>query len=111
MVAGSLWGLLQIEFTRVVEAHVGPNAGRRKPGPQARGRSPGRQAEHVLLVRGELAGAKLLDFGIVRLKLSGLAQTSPPLTGTGIVVGTVGTISIEASERSSRRAIRMMRTA
>ncbi len=50
---------------------------------------------NVLLVEGQPARAKLLDFGIVRAELSGLAPTAPPMTRTGAVLGTVGYMSPE----------------
>ena len=49
---------------------------------------------NVLLVTGQPARAKLLDFGIVR-ELSGMASTARPMTRTGAVVGTVGYMSPE----------------
>ena len=50
---------------------------------------------NVLLVDGLPARAKLLDFGIVRRELSGMAPTAPPMTRTGVVLGTVGYMSPE----------------
>ncbi len=50
---------------------------------------------NVLLVDGEPARAKLLDFGIVRMELSGAAPTATPMTRTGAVLGTVGYMSPE----------------
>jgi hypothetical protein len=49
---------------------------------------------NVLLVGGDPARAKLLDFGIVRF-LTGLSTTAPPITGTGVLLGTVGYMSPE----------------
>ncbi len=50
---------------------------------------------NVLLVAGEPARTKLLDFGIVRLDLPSRAAAIPPMTRTGIVLGTVGYMSPE----------------
>ncbi|MGO9836758.1 MAG: serine/threonine-protein kinase PknK [Polyangiaceae bacterium] len=50
---------------------------------------------NVLLVDGQPARAKLLDFGIVRMELSGSAPTAMPMTRTGAVMGTVGYMSPE----------------
>ena len=50
---------------------------------------------NVLLVDGQPARAKLLDFGIARLDFSGMAPTAPPMTRTGVVLGTVGYMSPE----------------
>ncbi len=50
---------------------------------------------NVLLVDGRPARAKLLDFGIVRMELSGFAPTARPMTRTGAVLGTVGYMSPE----------------
>ena len=50
---------------------------------------------NVLLVEGQPAQAKLLDFGIVRKDLSGMAPTPPPMTRSGMVLGTVGYMSPE----------------
>ena len=50
---------------------------------------------NVLLVDGQPARAKLLDFGIARLDLAGMAPTAPPMTRTGVVLGTVGYMSPE----------------
>jgi hypothetical protein len=48
---------------------------------------------NVFLVGGDPSQAKLLDFGIVRLQSS--CDASPPLTRTGMVLGTVGYMSPE----------------
>src|SRR5882672_5507171 len=50
---------------------------------------------NILLVGGEPARAKLLDFGIVRLQLAGIAPTASPMTRTGTLLGTVGYMSPE----------------
>jgi tetratricopeptide (TPR) repeat protein len=50
---------------------------------------------NVLLVDGQPSRAKLLDFGIARLDLAGMAPTAPPMTRTGVVLGTVGYMSPE----------------
>ncbi len=51
---------------------------------------------NVFLVGGEAARTKLLDFGIVRMQLSGLAApTRAALTRTGVALGTVGYMSPE----------------
>jgi hypothetical protein len=50
---------------------------------------------NVLLVDGQPARAKLLDFGIVRMELPGVAPTARPMTRTGMVLGTVGYMSPE----------------
>jgi eukaryotic-like serine/threonine-protein kinase len=50
---------------------------------------------NVLLVDGQPARAKLLDFGIVRMAISGAAPTAMPMTRTGAVMGTVGYMSPE----------------
>jgi eukaryotic-like serine/threonine-protein kinase len=50
---------------------------------------------NVLLVDRQPARAKLLDFGIVRMELSGAAPTALPMTRTGAVMGTVGYMSPE----------------
>jgi eukaryotic-like serine/threonine-protein kinase len=50
---------------------------------------------NVLLVDDQPARAKLLDFGIVRMELSGFAPTARPMTRTGAVLGTVGYMSPE----------------
>jgi tetratricopeptide (TPR) repeat protein len=50
---------------------------------------------NVMLVAGDPAHATLLDFGIVRLGLSGMATTARAKTQTGTVLGTVGYMSPE----------------
>jgi eukaryotic-like serine/threonine-protein kinase len=50
---------------------------------------------NVLLVEGQPARATLLDFGIARTELSATGPTAAPMTGTGIVLGTVGYMSPE----------------
>ncbi len=50
---------------------------------------------NVMLVEGRPERATLLDFGIARANLSGLAPTAPPMTRTGVVLGTVGYMSPE----------------
>ena len=50
---------------------------------------------NVLLVEGLPARAKLIDFGIVRRELTGMAPTAQPMTRTGAVMGTVGYMSPE----------------
>jgi tetratricopeptide (TPR) repeat protein len=50
---------------------------------------------NVLLVDGQPARATLLDFGIARTELSGVALTAGPMTGTGMILGTVGYMSPE----------------
>ena len=50
---------------------------------------------NVLLLDGDPARTKLLDFGIVRLQAPSLAPTPRPMTGSGIVLGTVGYMSPE----------------
>ncbi|HTB79218.1 MAG TPA: protein kinase, partial [Polyangiaceae bacterium] len=50
---------------------------------------------NVLLVEGRPARATLLDFGIARTELSAIGPTAAPMTGTGIVLGTVGYMSPE----------------
>ncbi len=49
----------------------------------------------MLLVEGHPARATLLDFGIARAELSGAALTSGPMTGSGMILGTVGYMSPE----------------
>jgi tetratricopeptide (TPR) repeat protein len=50
---------------------------------------------NVFLPKGEPSLAKLIDFGIVRMDLSGVAPTAMPMTRTGAVMGTVGYMSPE----------------
>ena len=50
---------------------------------------------NMLLIDGQPAQAKLIDFGIVRMELSGLAPTALPMTRTGAVMGSVGYMSPE----------------
>jgi hypothetical protein len=50
---------------------------------------------NVLLVDGQPTRATLLDFGIVRMEVSGLAATALPMTRTGAIMGTVGYMSPE----------------
>jgi hypothetical protein len=50
---------------------------------------------NVLLLDGDPARAKLLDFGIVRLQDSAPATSARSLTGSGVVLGTVGYMSPE----------------
>lgn len=50
---------------------------------------------NVFLVGSDPAGAKLLDFGIVRVQLSARAPSAHPMTRTGMVIGTVGYMSPE----------------
>jgi hypothetical protein len=50
---------------------------------------------NVFLVAGEPERAKLLDFGIARVQLSPYGPTARPITGTGMVLGTVGYMSPE----------------
>jgi tetratricopeptide (TPR) repeat protein len=50
---------------------------------------------NVVLVNREAKRSKLLDFGIVRMQASGLVARAPPMTRTGVVLGTVGYMSPE----------------
>jgi len=50
---------------------------------------------NVLLVGGDPARAKLLDFGVARLRLAGVTPGTRPMTRTGMIVGTVGYMSPE----------------
>jgi hypothetical protein len=50
---------------------------------------------NVLLVDGRPSRAKLLDFGIVGMELTDMPLTAPPMTRTGVVMGTVGYMSPE----------------
>jgi serine/threonine protein kinase len=50
---------------------------------------------NVLLVEALPARAKLIDFGIVRRELTGMAPTALPMTRTGAIMGTVGYMSPE----------------
>jgi tetratricopeptide (TPR) repeat protein len=50
---------------------------------------------NLFLVDGEPSRAKVLDFGIARLRGPGFAQTAHSLTRTGALVGTVGYMSPE----------------
>jgi hypothetical protein len=50
---------------------------------------------NVLLVDKDPRRAMLLDFGIVHMRLAGVALTAAPRTGTGMVLGTVGYMSPE----------------
>jgi serine/threonine protein kinase/tetratricopeptide (TPR) repeat protein len=57
---------------------------------------------NVLLVDGHPARATLLDFGIARTELSGVALTAGPMTRTGVVLGTVGYMSPEQATGDKR---------
>ena len=48
-----------------------------------------------MLVDGQPARAKLVDFGIVGMELTDMPLTAPPMTRTGVVMGTVGYMSPE----------------
>jgi tetratricopeptide (TPR) repeat protein len=50
---------------------------------------------NIFLVASDPAQAKLLDFGIVRVQLSASEPSARPMTGTGMILGTVGYMSPE----------------
>jgi tetratricopeptide (TPR) repeat protein len=50
---------------------------------------------NVMLAGGDTSAPKLLDFGIARFDRATASPTSPPMTRTGVVLGTVGYMSPE----------------